>query len=257
MTMNEIKEHDYEFWRDHFNAAIEGYGENVRGVGGWDEITHIKYMELILTILGHISNKKILDVGGGYGLNTIELAKSNHVYNLDLSEGQLKRSIKHNLLPICGNAIALPFKNESFDYVLCIGGFQYIPHGDRMKLLNELYRVCKSDGLIFIETPNKAALVRKLLKIKSIIKNPFSLIFRRNHIQFLSNYVSLREFMSYLMKLKGLYEIYTIFLIYRPLKDFVTFTTKTDTANSLIAQWLCTDFVFVIRPLMEESYGGQ
>ena len=188
---------------------------------------------------------------------TAELANSNQIYNIDISDEQLKRSKEYGILPILGNAITLPFKNESFDHVLCIGVFQYILHGDRMKLLNELYRVCKSDGLIFIETPNKAALVRKLLKIKSIIKNPFSLIFRRNHIQFLSNYVSLREFMSYLMKLKGLYEIYTIFLIYRPLKDFVTFTTKTDTANSLIAQWLCTDFVFVIRPLMEESYDGQ
>lgn len=64
MTMSN-KGHDYLFWRDEFNRTLRKHGENVRGVGGWDEITHIKYKELILTILGHTSTKKILDVGGG------------------------------------------------------------------------------------------------------------------------------------------------------------------------------------------------
>ena len=242
--MKEIKEHDYEYWRDYFNTASEDYGENVRGVGAWDEITHIKYKQLILTVLGHISNKKVLDVGGGYGMNVIELAQSNQVYNLDLSEGQLKLSKKHSLIPIRGNAIALPFDDESFDYVLCISVFQSIKRGDRMKLLNELHRVCKHDGLIFIETPNKAALVRKLLKVKSIVTKPVSL-FKRNRVQVLTNYTSLQEFVSYLTKLNDI-KIYTIFLIYRPLKDLVTFTTDINTAKALISQWLCTDFVFVI-----------
>ena len=59
------QEHDYRFWRDAFNRTLRKHGENVRGVGGWDKITHIKYKELILTILGHTSSKKRLDVGGG------------------------------------------------------------------------------------------------------------------------------------------------------------------------------------------------
>ena len=244
MIRKEIKEHDYVYWRDHFNAIIKNYGETIRGNAAWDEITHIKYKELILTILGHISNKKILDVGGGYGMKTIELAKSNQVYNLDFSDGYLNHSIKNNLLPIMGNAIALPFKNESFDYVLCVDVFQSIRQADKMRLLKELHRVCKRGGLIFIGSANRSALVRKLCRLTDIIKNPVSL-FRRTPIQFRSNMVSLHEFTNYLTKLNN-YEINTIFLLYRPLKDFVSFSTRINTAKSPIARWLCTGFIFVI-----------
>jgi 2-polyprenyl-3-methyl-5-hydroxy-6-metoxy-1,4-benzoquinol methylase len=239
--MNEIGEADYTFWRDEFSRTVREYGETIRGIGGWDELTHIKYEQFILTILGHISNKEILDVGGGVGMIPSKLAKHNQVYNLDISEEQLERSMKYGILPILGNAITLPFKDESFDYVLCISVIHYLRRADRLKLLNELMRVCKSKGLIFISTPNKAALARKTVKLFKLK----SIVFKHNNKPS-PNYLSLREFISYLIKLKG-YEIYAIFLIVRPLRDFVIFTTSSiDIVNSSIAQWLCTDSAVVI-----------
>lgn len=233
-----MKEHDYKYWKTFFDHEIKKYGDgDIHGIASWDDVTHIKYWEFISTIIGHVTDKKILDVGGGNS-NYNALTKSNLVINIDIAEEQLRYAIKHNTLPMVGNAVILPFKNQSFDYVLCIGVFQCIMLNDRIKLMNELHRVCKPGGLLFIETPNKAALVRKLLRLKYVITN-LSMPTLSN-----LNYVSLQEFVNFIKKLNYLYEIYVIFLIYRPL-DFVSFTTKI--TNFRKNDWFVTDFVFVLR----------
>lgn len=239
-----INEPSYAFWKDEFSNYVKTQGDNIRGVGYWDELTHSKFKSFITTILGHISAKKILDVGGGLGLITSKLAEENHVYNADISVEQLKCSIKRNLIPVLCNAIQLPFKDESFDYIICCGVIQHVCKEDRLKLLEELLRVCKHNGLLFIETLNSDALARRVIRIARNTRN-INKILNRDHAP-KTRYLSINELLRYVQECNEC-KIYSMLLIYRPLRDLVTFSITDCFAKSLIAKWFSTDITFVLR----------
>tara|TARA_B100000886_G_C20004092_1_gene319220 strand:- start:2 stop:508 length:507 start_codon:yes stop_codon:yes gene_type:complete len=51
-----------------------------------------------------------------------------------------------------GNMINLPFEDNSFDYIICVAVYHHLENDiDRQKALNEMYRVLKPNGKVFIE----------------------------------------------------------------------------------------------------------
>ena len=114
---------------------------------------------------------KILDAGGGPGRYTIDLAKKGcHMTLLDISDKELdlaKRKIKQNRVEKfvdsidLGSITELPYKDNSFDMVLCLGG--PLSHlrttADRKKAIKELVRVAKPGAPIFISVMNRAAVL--------------------------------------------------------------------------------------------------
>lgn len=105
---------------------------------------------------------KALDVCCGTGDWTISLAHkvgdSGQVIGLDFSENMLsvaKEKVQEenvsNVKLIHGNAMELPFPDESFDYVTIGFGLRNVP--DYETVLKELYRVAKRDGkVVCLET---------------------------------------------------------------------------------------------------------
>lgn len=105
---------------------------------------------------------KALDVCCGTGDWTISLAHkvgdSGEVIGLDFSENMLsvaKEKVQEenlsNVKLIHGNAMELPFPDESFDYVTIGFGLRNVP--DYETVLKELYRVAKRDGkVVCLET---------------------------------------------------------------------------------------------------------
>lgn len=100
---------------------------------------------------------KALDVCSGTGDWSIALAeatgKNGEVIGLDFSENMLKvAKEKRNqqgldqLTFVHGNAMALPYEDESFDYVTIGFGLRNVP--DYLTVLKELYRVVKPDGIV-------------------------------------------------------------------------------------------------------------
>lgn len=94
---------------------------------------------------------RILDVGGGTGiffqfLNG-NISYSNY-FNSDYSFEMLKKSPFQNI-----NAVGdfLPFKYNSFDYVVCSEVLEHVI--DKVAVLNECYKVLKEDGLFLLTTP--------------------------------------------------------------------------------------------------------
>lgn len=63
-------------------------------------------------------------------------------------------------LSVCGNVLRLPFKDESFDIVFCIDLIHHFATENISVPLKEMFRVTKPDGYMFIEEPNKFALLR-------------------------------------------------------------------------------------------------
>jgi demethylmenaquinone methyltransferase / 2-methoxy-6-polyprenyl-1,4-benzoquinol methylase len=100
---------------------------------------------------------KALDVCCGTGDWTIALANavgpSGEVYGLDFSENMLsvgKEKTKAlnltNTTLIHGNAMELPFEENTFDYVTIGFGLRNVP--DYLHVLKEMYRVVKPGGIV-------------------------------------------------------------------------------------------------------------
>ena len=105
---------------------------------------------------------KALDVCCGTADWTIALAdavgESGSVFGLDFSKNMLqigeekvKEKNLSNVTLLHGNAMELPFEDNSFDYVTIGFGLRNVP--DYMQVLREMYRVVKPGGkVVCIET---------------------------------------------------------------------------------------------------------
>lgn len=114
---------------------------------------------------------KILDAGGGPGRYTVDLAKQGyHMTLLDISDKELevaKRKIKQHRVSKnvdsvdLGSITDLPYKNNSFDMVLCLGGpvSHLCTEQDRKQAIKELVRVAKPGAPIFISVMNRPAVL--------------------------------------------------------------------------------------------------
>jgi len=103
-------------------------------------------------------NDKILDLGCGNG-RLIELIKGKQIdyTGLDISKKVIslaKKRYPNNHFRI-GNLYNLPFANKSFDKVFAIASIHHIPSNKlRTKILEEIRRVVKPEGLIIISVWN-------------------------------------------------------------------------------------------------------
>lgn len=116
---------------------------------------HKKWRDDIMRRMAVRKGASALDVCCGTGDWTIALAKavgaSGEVTGLDFSEGMLeagKDKVKPfpNISLMHGNAMELPFPDETFDYVTIGFGLRNVP--DYEKVLSEMKRVLKPGGMI-------------------------------------------------------------------------------------------------------------
>ncbi|MFC1806936.1 class I SAM-dependent methyltransferase [Candidatus Omnitrophota bacterium] len=114
-------------------------------------------------------DKKILDFGTGSGTSAFALivAGANNVHGVDIVRDRilLAKSIA-NLLPIpqrhfvefmhCEDTSKLPFEDKTFDICVCNAVLEHIPRRYRKVHLQEMFRILKDKGLLFIRgTPNR------------------------------------------------------------------------------------------------------
>lgn len=111
---------------------------------------------------GDVVNKRILDIGCGYGwfeLNVADRACGT-VIGIELLEQNLetaKANIDNEKIDFTvGSAIDLPFENESFDTVVAWEVIEHIPKQTEGKMFQEVGRVLKSGGAFYLSTPNRS-----------------------------------------------------------------------------------------------------
>ena len=136
-------EYDVEWWNDE--NALEEFE-------GFKKFVKIKPGEIVL------------DIATGTGTFLIELAKIGAIcYGLDQSPKMLEKlkfkvkneRIEENVEKInVGTADKLPYTEEIFNWVVCIGMFEYYPLDYIEVVLSEIIRVLKPEGHCFIDIPN-------------------------------------------------------------------------------------------------------
>lgn len=108
----------------------------------------------------------VLEIGSGTGLHTYKLVKTGaSITATDISPNALEVLIKNipiensgSLITLIADMVALPFKDENFDAVVCAESLSY---GDRKKVDSEIRRVIKPNGyFICVDTLNNNLIYR-------------------------------------------------------------------------------------------------
>ncbi len=113
---------------------------------------------------------RILDLGCGYGRITIPLKEQKfNIEGIDISSKLIKearRRAKKKNLNIrfkLGDMRDLPYKDNSFDKILCLwAAFNHLTNKrDQIKTLNECFRVLRDGGILIMDIPDGRQFMRK------------------------------------------------------------------------------------------------
>jgi len=104
-----------------------------------------------------VKGKRVLEVGAGTGRDSLALARAGaRVTTFDYSDESLRllSSIAGSEMDIvCGDALALPFRDASFDIVFHQGLLEHFRRpGD---LLAENHRVLRAGGYVLVDVPQR------------------------------------------------------------------------------------------------------
>ena len=169
-----VKEHftdNASYWDDLYGedyAANRFYSHEVKS-----------RKEVVFDLFAKNTNGKsirTIDVGCGAGHYVTELRNRNiNVIGSDISRKMIEvtknNTVKKQLPPdklLCADCQLLPFPDNHFDVVFCIGVLSYV--SDELAIFKEMRRIVKNDGLIIFNVPN-------LLKLRNVL-DPYYYIFK-------------------------------------------------------------------------------
>ncbi|MDD2464442.1 MAG: class I SAM-dependent methyltransferase [Desulfobulbus sp.] len=112
--------------------------------------------EILLNFLEPQPGERILDVGCGTGIFTVDVLKSGAwVTGIDLSASMLARAVTRggeSFAGLCADMCALPFADNSFDRVFSMTAIEFV--ADAAKAIGELNRVVKPGGRVVLTSLN-------------------------------------------------------------------------------------------------------
>lgn len=123
--------------------------------------TNSAYYRWLIRLLKPRPASRLLDVSCGEGIFLKEFSrrvKDAWVCGLDISDKALARS-KANIVSgylVNADGQHMPFKNEKFDYVSCLGSLEH--YLDPERGIRELSRVGKKEAVFCIVLPNSASI---------------------------------------------------------------------------------------------------
>jgi tRNA (uracil-5-)-methyltransferase TRM9 len=97
-------------------------------------------------------NSNVLEVGSGNGKNLMYLEKVKNKTGCDMSDKFVEMVVAKGINCLKANAIELPFPTDQFDYTLSVAVVHHLSNEERrLKAIEELIRVTKPGGLVFIQ----------------------------------------------------------------------------------------------------------
>ncbi len=118
----------------------------------------VKYKFCINFSKQYIKDKKILDIGSWTGMfEALAIKYSSNIVAVDVEEEALDvlKSKYPNIKCVKAFSHNLPFPDSSFDVVFLWDVIEHIPVGYELASLNEIRRVLKPSGYLFLNTMNK------------------------------------------------------------------------------------------------------
>lgn len=139
---------------DIHEAELKKFYDNVYADG--DIRDNKKLYDWIIKLVSPVRGKTFLDIACGGGWMLAAAVKKNlKTYGLDISSNAIEKTKKvspgSNL--IVGSGEKLPWPDNSFDYLTCLGSIEHYIHPEIG--IKEIVRVLKKDGTCAIMLPNK------------------------------------------------------------------------------------------------------
>jgi SAM-dependent methyltransferase len=120
--------------------------------------TRLKFSNNLVDV-GDIRNKKVLDIGCGFGWFELNALKKGvreiagiEITALDLQPAKENIKDKRAIFKI-GGALKLPFGDNYFDTVVAWEVIEHIPKNTENKMFSEVRRVLKKNGVFYLSTP--------------------------------------------------------------------------------------------------------
>ncbi len=116
--------------------------------------------QFVFDLLGNYSdceNLKVLDLGSGLGGTSKIFSNKNLVVSYEIDPFRLKNQLEssNEYTLINGDALNFPFKEYSFDIIILQDVIEHLPEINKLK--EDLFKILKEDGIIYISTPNKCS----------------------------------------------------------------------------------------------------
>jgi len=166
-TINKINKNPKKWLEKSFQSDIKNYDTINKGFYESNLFLEKTQNGLLNIMKEYVKNTdaNILDAGCGTGGFLIAAASDHYekIYGIDVHRKSILRAVARfkiynkEVNIIQGNAIKMPFKNDFFDFIVCVGMIEHIIGRDkRQKIMNEFFRILKPGGFIFLIThPNK------------------------------------------------------------------------------------------------------
>lgn len=163
----------YHSWLDYYRQKGVS-GQDINTLSGYDHplarLTPRGLEQLtsqISDLLKLNPKDRLLDVGCGAGLITTKLTgMAQDVTGVDANHQMIKHATGL-IKKVVGTADAFPFKNGTFDKILCHSVFQYFPNLEyAQKALKEFMRVLSSPGILLIMDLPDTAKREDYLRVK-------------------------------------------------------------------------------------------
>ena len=128
----------------------------------WAEGTRIHYEHLHRYAFAAelVKGKRVLDLASGEGYGSYMLSREAiQVVGVEIDQQTVdyanRRYSNDSIQFICGSILDIPIQGHKiFDVVVCFEAIEHVEDHD--KLLSEVKRLLKEDGLFIVSTPNKA-----------------------------------------------------------------------------------------------------
>lgn len=123
-----------------------------------------RQVQFLLKTMGPLQGR-VLDLGCGAGRHLAALRKMQQkVFGLDLSAWLLSQAQKQHSPLVRASMSALPFQPSSFEAVFSFfSSFGYFPtKAEDLQILDQMLNLIQIEGFLFLDLPNKAAVVQGL-----------------------------------------------------------------------------------------------
>jgi len=201
-----------------------------------------------------------LDIGCSSGVISSYLADHfAEVIGIDIDKKAItlaqKEYKKKNLNFYFQDALKMPFKDNSFDVVVCNQVYNFVP--DSRQLMREIYRVLKLGGICFFGARNKYTLIESQYRLPflSWLPHKIAQIYVRitgKGIVYVGNYLSYWQ----LKKLCSRFKIhdYTLRVLYDPVKYNFSQLVKYSSIMKIIPlsllekfKWLIPNYIWILE----------
>jgi len=149
---------------------------NEKGERNYIDFLHNQYENILIDFnkifSGNFINKRVLEISSFLGVVDIALSKIGfEVYTFDIPEFQKNSKLnelyqKYNVHPTSGylNDVwqnGLPYPDNHFDAVILSEVIEHL-NFNPLPVLQEINRILKKDGILYVTTPNQVNLINRI-----------------------------------------------------------------------------------------------